>query len=501
MRKPLELLGRGDELEQATRACLQGLRTAKHVSCGELLHVIDTNWLACEGLVEHLAGHRAELQDLVHEAQGEVLPQDAGGRELPASEEPHPLCSSATPGAMAEVWTPSAPWAPAMGLFTDLLSTLGIAPEARAAADPAPARHVVEWPRAPEPAPTFLEDDGRARSRTRGLLVDLDAALEQLEHGSERAAQEGARLLSELEDLGRRFEKLRACWPCLRESICRAYEVSKPLETASLAGTLREVLLWRRALAAVFEGAGQACEQLRDGLEQARARRGERARWRTLARGLLGDLEPAMAARAASALWLQGPGAREEPEGGELRATAEAAEALGRNLEPVEALERQLVCCAAVVLRCEGEPMLVQRASRRFARARRRLLAAVEGAALARCRLKAVDEDGDAAVAGLAQAATGALRELLHATDRVSAALEGAPEVAFRGPEAVGPALHVAAADAECFAGPAAAEEVRELHAWVRDVLLAPTATYEDGEEEQEAVAASSQSEEAYGED
>lgn len=434
----------GPELEQTTRACLQGLRTARQVACGELLRVVDGNRGACEAAVAPLAARSARLRALLAEVA------DAAGEDVEAKASGAPArgpagIGSGRTGARDQGAEPEAP---SQGLFGELLSTFAMGLAAEAAL----------------PSATIVPEPSDARPR-RAVV-----------------AQEDARLLAELEDLERRLEKLRACWPCLREAICRAYEASVPLETASLVWTLREVLNWRRSFAKTLDTVDTTCERLWDGLERERERHVERMRWRGLAQGLLSGLEPQTAARAAAALWIRGPN---NEQGG-----AEAREALGRGLEAAAVLEQRLRRVGGAVLRAEAEPQIARRAARRLARVRRRLLAASDDAALVSGRLagdaaggEAQREDGSAGDAAVV------LWTLTRELRRVAKTLHGAPGAALR---TSAPPEELAEQRVPAEGGtavPLTREDIWALRAWVRSSLLrahhvAAAGSDEGGEEE-----------------
>lgn len=253
-----------------------------------------------------------------------------------------------------------------------------------------------------------------------GLRVDVDASLETMEHGLPLAIHHGTCLLSEFKDLGGRFEKLRPCWPCLRDVALRSYGQSQPFETASLAWTLREVLTLRKALRIALPEADATCAQIQDGIERFHASREERRRYRGLTEKILGGFEPAVGARVAATFWLRRaaawPFSTPEPV-----AASKIAEVLEQNLAVVPPLACRLEECEATIKRVA--PIAERQAARRFLSLKKGL--AVTADEVVAVRRELLKPKAQAHQDGLARDAAVALRELHVVADRAGALLLG----------------------------------------------------------------------------
>merc|ERR1712217_493271 len=137
--------------------------------------------------------------------------------------------------------------------------------------------------------------------------MDLDAALEELEHGSKRTVQEGRRLLLEFEELGRRHSALNEQWSQLRKALCCGLADQQPFDTAKVLHALEEASQWQAALHLAFRRAELLKDRLVDVAEQGRERQEDKLRWKGMSNKVLSGLDPVSAIVAVSALRRNGP--------------------------------------------------------------------------------------------------------------------------------------------------------------------------------------------------
>eukprot|EP00913_Durusdinium_trenchii_P016171 g15197.t1 len=215
----------------------------------------------------------------------------------------------------------------------------------------------------------------------------------------------GRRLDGELKEMVKVLEQLRAAWPELRTSVEGAFEAQKHLRTKDLAQALKQVLQFRRHVAAAIPSIEALCEWLEDATEQ------ERLRFKAMTREVLDGQSKVLAARVAAVLWLKrSRGSSIRPE--QTRFDIEqASEALERNLED---MENRLVKGAGTVMKREACHQVVQRTVARLSVLRGKVLSAAEAVAAARADLAGARRGGQAA---LTEAAARALEQLMAAFD------------------------------------------------------------------------------------
>lgn len=427
------------ELERATVKCVQDLLTAQRMPLEALLKVVEKNRIACENLAGRAAGPGSRVRQLAETAHRE-LGLDKAGED-------------------------------ASGTFSDFLAGLGFGPEA---AIPGNGTSNVAPP-ARAPAQQARPLPLKAGTVASGYV---DAVLEELQQGPRRAMREALRLLRELEDLRRRFNKLRSYWSSLQESIRHAYSSDVPLQIASLKWTLNEALAWRRRMMAALSNAEVLAEGLQDAIDRHRQEYEENRRWKAKARELLTSCEQAVSARIVAVTWLRKariviatasgppvPGAPRLIQGNDNGSRAilyDAPDTFTRNLEVAEAVQRRLVKCAGAVMRVEPEHTTVQRAVSQLAELKTGLLETADAAAVASDRLMDV-QDGEEYLT-LVEEAADALSSLTAAVDEAVETLSDCPL-----PADVGAAAEHNIKDGEA------------LRAWLQNSLLA-----EPNEEDEE---------------
>mmetsp|Transcript_45038 Transcript_45038/g.105067 ORF Transcript_45038/g.105067 Transcript_45038/m.105067 type:complete len:470 (-) Transcript_45038:128-1537(-) len=367
------------EIENSTLAMLQALRTAKSVPGKELLRLIDEHALSCEEYAEILP----QAWNRVHKLT-DTLRTDLRGS-----------------GFKEQTSDASAP----LGIFSEFLSSLGVTTDSVQTSTPqAPA---------PSPSSTLLEPADQA--------VELGTLLDHLEQGPARILQAGRRLESELKEMVKLLQKLRASWPELRASVESAFESGTHIRTKDLAQALKQVLQFRRQLSSAVPSIEALCDSLEDATEQVRKREEERLRFKAMTREVLDGQSKALGARVAAVLWLKrcgrsSPGASSKPD--QTRFDIEqASEALERNLEAARDMENRLVKGAGTVMKREACHQVVQRTVARLSVLRGKVLAAAEAVSAARADLAGARRSTQLA---LTEAAASSLEQLMLALDEAT---------------------------------------------------------------------------------
>jgi len=443
------------DLEGATRRCVKELQTADKMCLEDLLYLVERNGTACEELAARASAQRSRIKSLVKAARRELA-----GVVPDISEEEEQARRGSSQGPR--------------GLVSDILGILGL--ETRPLK---PTALFAEKPSAPPvalggPLSSGASSTAGAGEAARPCAVDIDSALEELALAPGRAMREAVSMLSNVEDLRRRFQKLRACWPALRDAICRAHGSSDPLEIASLVWTLQEALVWRGHLASWLVEADRVCSRVQDCVEQGRAEVEERCRWRRMAQELLMGLEKEVASRVAAVNWLRrtcfpaapslhhaAAAGRAGEQGGDEQLLDEGVDVLNETLEVAELVENRLVKIAGAVMRFETDHTIVKAAVAKLAALKGGVHASTEPVSNAVDALSGAEEWELGADA--VEEAAEALRGLLAAIDQANAALANCP-------------LPRASLAGDGGAPPAAAEAPRpevitKFRTWVRDCL------------------------------
>jgi len=367
------------EIENSTLAMLQAFRTAKSVPGKELLRLIDEHSLACEEYGQMLPQACSRVSTLTATLRGDL--RGSGFREQVPMD------------------------AGTSGVFSDFLSSLGVATDTMQASAPQAGF-------SPLVAPTEPVENAAA----------LGALVEELEQGPAKALQAGRRLEGELKEMLNLLVKLQASWPELRTSVEGAFESQKHLRTKDLAQALKQVLQFRRQLRAAAPSIEALCDLLEDATEQVRQREEERLRFKAMTREVLDGQGKALSARVSAVLWLKRSGraglARPEQTRFDIE---QASEALERNLEAAKDMESRLVKGAGTVMREEACHQVVQRTVARLSALRRKVLSAAETVSAARADLAGARRGGQAA---LTEAAARALEELVAALDEAASQID-----------------------------------------------------------------------------
>lgn len=422
-------------LERATTRCLQDLSTSSKIPVEVLVRVVDKNNAACEELAARAASRRSRVGSLIKQARQEGVPceMDDG----------------------------------VQGLFSDLLGTLGL----RAAANEAQSvagGWAAFMPSAAFSSSTATEQvqPGPAVGVQPGAdVLGVDAFLEELRHGPGRATHQAIQFLSEMEELRRRFLKLRGCWPSLRENICRAYKTGKPLQIQSVNWTLAEAMSWRRGMRSAFSNADALCSRIEDFLFRCNQEREERRQWRQKTETIVSGLDSAVAARIAGLSWLRRTAAALASSNRLEEVSESAAKTFELNLQAAELAQHRLKKCAATVMRFETEHTIVQTAVGRLSSLKTELLETADAASSAADLL--LGADGlNGKRAEFLEGATNALKALMEAIDEAADALCACP-LQFPKDGGAVPEISKEAEKAFCD--------------WVRDILCK-----EESEEEEE---------------
>lgn len=271
--------------EQQSGERMQELATALQTSAYELaLRAVEESCAACEDLSRQLEPSAFRLRGFTQEL-GEEVGANAGGLDEDVA---------------AELW--SGP-----GLLSGLLFHTGLGFDARAAtgaASGAAGRGVVGAYAATPPGLSGGSGERVTAGRADSGRVDICAALAELRGSPGQVWRAGARLQAEVEMLEKRLASIRACWPNLQQEARASAAAGEPLELAGLAWTLREAVGWRTATACALAAWLELEPELEDAVEQHRAARAERRRWRSMSEDLLGEVGQAgqaVAVRAAAA--------------------------------------------------------------------------------------------------------------------------------------------------------------------------------------------------------
>ncbi|CAK9035918.1 unnamed protein product [Durusdinium trenchii] len=360
------------EVENSTLAMLQAFRTARSVPGKELLRLIDEHSLACEEYGQVLPEVCSRVSKLTATLRADL--RGSGFKEQV------PMDTGTS------------------GVFSEFLSSLGVA---------TPDAVQTSAPQAVFAAPTEPAENA----------AYLGTLLDDLEHGPAKALQAGRRLDGELKEMVKVLEQLRAAWPELRTSVEGAFEAQKHLRTKDLAQALKQVLQFRRHVAAAIPSIEALCEWLEDATEQVRQKEEERLRFKAMTREVLDGQSKVLAARVAAVLWLKrSRGSSIRPE--QTRFDIEqASEALERNLEAAKDMENRLVKGAGTVMKREACHQVVQRTVARLSVLRGKVLSAAEAVAAARADLAGARRGGQAA---LTEAAARALEQLMAAFDEAA---------------------------------------------------------------------------------
>ncbi|CAE7544905.1 unnamed protein product [Symbiodinium pilosum] len=333
------------EVENSTLAMLQALRTAKSVPGKELLRLIEEHSLSCEEYAEILPQAWSRVNKLTEALRTDL--RGSGFKELPAD--------AATQS----------------GVFSEFLSSLGVATDLP---QNVPTQVVAL------PSVTPLEPADQA--------IELGVLLDHLEQGPAKALQAGRRLQSELKEMVRLLQRLRASWPELRASVEGAFESGTHIRTKDLTQALKQVLQFRRQLSAAVPSIEALCDSLEDATEQVRQREEERLRFKAMTREVLDGQNKALAARVSAVLWLRRCGRSGAAKPDQSRFDVEqASEALERNLEAAKDMESRLVKGAGTVMKREACHQVVQRTVARLSVLRGKVLAAAETVKTARADL------------------------------------------------------------------------------------------------------------------
>ncbi|CAK9042376.1 Uncharacterized protein SCF082_LOCUS24391 [Durusdinium trenchii] len=219
------------EVENSTLAMLQAFRTARSVPGKELLRLIDEHSLACEEYGQVLPEVCSRVSKLTATLRADL--RGSGFKEQV------PMDTGTS------------------GVFSEFLSSLGVA---------TPDAVQTSAPQAVFAAPTEPAENA----------AYLGTLLDDLEHGPAKALQAGRRLDGELKEMVKVLEQLRAAWPELRTSVEGAFEAQKHLRTKDLAQALKQVLQFRRHVAAAIPSIEALCEWLEDATEQVRQKEEDR---------------------------------------------------------------------------------------------------------------------------------------------------------------------------------------------------------------------------------
>lgn len=362
------------EVENSTLAMLQALRTAKSVPGKELLRLIDEHSLSCEEYAEILPQAWSRVNKLTEALRTDL--RGSGFKELPAD--------AATQS----------------GIFSEFLSSLGVATDLVQ----------TQTQTTVLPSVTPLEPSEQA--------VELGVVLDHLEQGPAKALQAGRRLESELKEMVKLLQRLRASWPELRASVEGAFESGSHIRTKDLAQALKQVLQFRRQLSAAVPSIEALCDSLEDATEQVRQREEERLRFKAMTRDVLDGQNKALAARVSAVLWLRRCGRSGPPKPDQSRFDIEqASEALERNLEAAKDMESRLVKGAGTVMKREACHQVVQRTVARLSVLRGKVLTAAETVSAARADLAGARRSSQLA---LTEAAATALEQLMLALDEAT---------------------------------------------------------------------------------
>ncbi|CAK9035919.1 unnamed protein product [Durusdinium trenchii] len=411
------------EVENSTLAMLQAFRTARSVPGKELLRLIDEHSLACEEYGQVLPEVCSRVSKLTATLRADL--RGSGFKEQV------PMDTGTS------------------GVFSEFLSSLGVAtpdavqtsaPQAVFAAPTEPAENAAYLG-------TLLDDleHGPAKAlqepSTKGPTVGPIACFTTVRSESSKLPgfllvgrpfgpfshctgcnfrllrEAGRRLDGELKEMVKVLEQLRAAWPELRTSVEGAFEAQKHLRTKDLAQALKQVLQFRRHVAAAIPSIEALCEWLEDATEQVRQKEEERLRFKAMTREVLDGQSKVLAARVAAVLWLKrSRGSSIRPE--QTRFDIEqASEALERNLEAAKDMENRLVKGAGTVMKREACHQVVQRTVARLSVLRGKVLSAAEAVAAARADLAGARRGGQAA---LTEAAARALEQLMAAFDEAA---------------------------------------------------------------------------------
>lgn len=420
-------------LEQETRKCLHQLQTSDRLPLESLHKIFDGNAAFCEELAAAAAPRRGRLKALLDTAAREVGSAFAVDRHVNTD----------------DIWGKQS-------LFNDFLGSLGWFTEASpakgyspASAPPspmlrAPRRHTaassaafLQGPAKDAPtAPAMRRTvDGSVTERSDsatmaphaaaplglgavGPPLNLDTVLGEMLQAPARAAHQGVGLLQELDDLHRRFNKLRTSWPGLKTSVWRAYQSDVPVFVSSLRWTLKEALSWQRQMEAALARCDASCALIEDCIEQHRLEVDANTRFRAKASHLLGGLEKPVGARAEAVLWLR----RSAAAGGQVD---DASPVVEKNIEVANAAQHRLMKCASAVIRLERNHILVHQAVSRLSQLRGDLQKACDLASKASHSLSALPEEADCTAAAEAVSAT--LKALLAVIDKAGQVTGGFP--------------------------------------------------------------------------
>ncbi|CAE7449357.1 unnamed protein product [Symbiodinium natans] len=353
---------------------LQALRTAKSVPGKELLRLIDEHSQSCEEYAEILPQAWSRVNKLTEALRVDL--RGSGFKELPAD--------AATQS----------------GIFSEFLSSLGVATD---------LVQTSQAQAAALPSATPLEPAEQA--------VELGVLLDHLEQGPAKALQAGRRLESELKEMVKLLQRLRASWPELRASVEGAFESGTHIRTKDLAQALKQVLQFRRQLSAAVPSIEALCDSLEDATEQVRQREEERLRFKAMTRDVLDGQNKALAARVSAVLWLRrcrSSAAKPDQSRFDIE---QASEALERNLEAAKDMESRLVKGAGTVMKREACHQVVQRTVARLSVLRGKVLAAAETVSAARADLAGARRSSQLA---LTEAAATALEQLMTALDEAT---------------------------------------------------------------------------------
>jgi len=259
-------------------------------------------------------------------------------------------------------------------------------------------------------------DDGSQIGRCQESLVHVH----QFHEGFLEALHYAALMMSELDDLHGRSEKLNACWPCVRIGICRARDAGQPYAASSLVWTLQEALSWKDEVGPLLLQAHVIYRHVQDRIEIQETERRQQAQWKIMTQSVRKTLSPAVGIRVEATLWLHG---RLNQSG----AVDEACDCLRRNLLVIQKLELSLANCAGAVMRSISDYSLVQQAVQKLSEWKEILQAAAEQVTHTTSELSSADPSSSSE--DLVQLAAVALRSVMNTIDDVHELLKTCPVV------------------------------------------------------------------------
>lgn len=457
--RPWENAGLGNDLEEATLACIRDLETEDALSSKKLLRLLDANGEACEALLERVAPRQAELRQLFDIARRELRPAwVASCAGLPAA-----LVRKLAPGSPVQRGSEDEP-----GLLSDLLQSFGIRSAASTPEEDNDAWSGFDWP------VLFPEDAAHSNCNdaSDALRVDVDAALELMAHGPRRVLRDATVLLGEFEAWRKLFEELRASGSLLVQNIGDAITAKAPLESSGMIVNFKEALAWRRDSQGLVLRGDLLCGHLLDTLQQRRTLIKERQRFQSATRTLIDGMDSRAAARASSLLWLGGL------RRGRKGAIPDVADTFARNLKVADDLSARLTKCAGAVMRAEDRRRVVRRVVRRLSGLKTNLATSSDRLMLTSGIEKAAKHmgSGDESTSSGAHGTADVTWHLTEALNEDPEAVEFALEDLMQTIDSVARLLRSCPIASRGFAGGARSEEAEALRNWSLDVLLGSVA-------------------------